>query len=122
MRKSRRKTARKSMKKRGRSTVRRNYKGLRHNYKGGVTPLRTSRKSASKKYRPDSGSFGIGSTEKNEMRMRNMNTAERRADRLKRALEININLEGLELKRQEEIAGKEQLEFAEMEKKKGKRK
>jgi len=117
------------MKKRGRSTVRRNYKGLRHNYKGlrhnykgGVTPLRTSRKSASKKYRPDSGSFGIGSTEKNEMRMRNMNTAERRADRLKRALEININLEGLELKRQEEIAGKEQLEFAEMEKKKGKRK
>jgi hypothetical protein len=51
-----------------------------------------------------------------------MNTAERRADRLKRALEININLEGLELKRQEEIAGKEQLEFAEMEKKKGKRK
>ena len=110
-RKSRRKTARKSMKKRGRSTVRRIYKG-------GVTPLRTSRKSASKKYRPDSGSFGIGSTEKNEMRMRNMNTAERRADRLKRALEININLEGLELNRQKEIARKEQLEFAKMGKQK----
>jgi hypothetical protein len=51
-----------------------------------------------------------------------MNTAERRADRLKRALDIKLNLEGLDMKRQEKITEKEQLEFANISKKNSKKK